>query len=120
MSNTPREAAPIRRWQSLRNDEPELRPLLGIAEVSQILVIPRATLYRWHSMSTPGKVHGPCCSTPESVHRGRLRVLGPQRSWLVLRTYTHLMPDTRARSVRAIDGDFAPKSAMSVPSADQA
>lgn len=37
-----------------------------------------------------------------------------------LRTYTQLMPDTRARSVRAIDGVFAPKSAMSVPSADQA
>lgn len=36
-----------------------LRPLLGIEEVAQILGLPRATLYRWHSLSTPETPIGP-------------------------------------------------------------
>ncbi len=36
-----------------------LRPLLGIVEVAQILGVPRATLYRWHSLSTPETPIGP-------------------------------------------------------------
>jgi predicted DNA-binding transcriptional regulator AlpA len=37
----------------------ELRPLLGVEEVSQLLGIPKATLYRWHSMSTSKAPQGP-------------------------------------------------------------
>jgi predicted DNA-binding transcriptional regulator AlpA len=37
----------------------ELRPLLGVEEVSQLLGIPKATLYRWHSMSTSNAPQGP-------------------------------------------------------------
>jgi hypothetical protein len=33
-------------------DELDLRPLLGVEEVSQLLGVPEATLYRWHSLST--------------------------------------------------------------------
>lgn len=40
-------------------DHLELRPLLGIAEVSQILGVPKATLYRWHSLSTRDRIYGP-------------------------------------------------------------
>ena len=40
-------------------DDLELRPLLGIDEVAQILGLPRATLYRWHSLSTPDAPIGP-------------------------------------------------------------
>ncbi len=36
-----------------------LRPLLGIEEVAQILGLPKATLYRWHSLSTPETPIGP-------------------------------------------------------------
>lgn len=36
-----------------------LRPLLGVVEVAQILGLPRATLYRWHSLSTPETPIGP-------------------------------------------------------------
>jgi predicted DNA-binding transcriptional regulator AlpA len=43
-----------------RSDHPsELRPLLGVNEVSNILGVPRATLYRWHSMTSPGNLIGP-------------------------------------------------------------
>ena len=43
-----------------RSDYPsELRPLLGVNEVSNILGVPRATLYRWHSMTSPGNLIGP-------------------------------------------------------------
>lgn len=40
-------------------DELDLRPLLGVTEVSQLLGVPKATLYRWHSMSTPSTPVGP-------------------------------------------------------------
>ena len=40
-------------------DHTELRPLLGVQEVSDILGIPKATLYRWHSLTTPGNTIGP-------------------------------------------------------------
>lgn len=40
-------------------DDLALRPLLGIVEVAQILGLPRATLYRWHSLSTPETPIGP-------------------------------------------------------------
>ena len=42
-----------------RVEELAMRPLLGIVEVGQILGIPRATLYRWHSLSTPDVPVGP-------------------------------------------------------------
>jgi predicted DNA-binding transcriptional regulator AlpA len=42
-----------------RAEEMELRPLLGVEEVSQLLGIPKATLYRWHSLSTPDAPQGP-------------------------------------------------------------
>jgi predicted DNA-binding transcriptional regulator AlpA len=43
-----------------RSEHPsELRPLLGVNEVSNILGVPRATLYRWHSMTSPGNLIGP-------------------------------------------------------------
>ena len=47
-----KEAAP-------RAEEFELRPLLGVDEVSQLLGIPKATLYRWHSLSTLDAPQGP-------------------------------------------------------------
>lgn len=48
------------RSASVRRDEdPELRPPLGIADVAQILGLPKATLYRWHSLSTPEAPLGP-------------------------------------------------------------
>ncbi|MEO8828607.1 helix-turn-helix domain-containing protein [Lapillicoccus sp.] len=37
----------------------DLRPLLGVEEVSQLLGIPKATLYRWHSLSTANTPLGP-------------------------------------------------------------
>jgi integrase len=46
--------------------------------------------------------------------------LGHADPGFTLRTYTHLMPDTLARSTRAIDAVFAPESAMGVPSAEDA
>ena len=42
--------------------------------------------------------------------------LGHTDPGFTLRTYTHLMPDTRVRSVRAIDGVFLSGCAMDVPS----
>jgi predicted DNA-binding transcriptional regulator AlpA len=42
-----------------RAEEFELRPLLGVEEVSQLLGIPKATLYRWHSLSTSDTPQGP-------------------------------------------------------------
>jgi len=40
-------------------DQTELRPLLGVQEVSDILGVPRATLYQWHSLATRGHSIGP-------------------------------------------------------------
>ena len=40
-------------------EEPELRPLLGVDDVAGLLGIPKATLYRWHSRSTPDAPQGP-------------------------------------------------------------
>ena len=37
----------------------ELRPLLCVDEVAMILGVPKATLYRWHSVSTPNTQVGP-------------------------------------------------------------
>jgi predicted DNA-binding transcriptional regulator AlpA len=37
----------------------ELRPLLCVDEVAIILGVPKATLYRWHSVSTPNTQVGP-------------------------------------------------------------
>lgn len=39
--------------------ETDLRPLLGVDEVSHLLGVPKATLYRWHSLSTPELPVGP-------------------------------------------------------------
>jgi predicted DNA-binding transcriptional regulator AlpA len=39
--------------------ELDLRPLLGVDDVAHLLGIPKATLYRWHSMSTTDLPHGP-------------------------------------------------------------
>lgn len=40
-------------------DQTELRPLLGVQEVSDILGVPKATLYQWHSLATRGHSIGP-------------------------------------------------------------
>jgi excisionase family DNA binding protein len=40
-------------------DQTELRPLLGVQEVSDILGVPKATLYQWHSFATRGHSIGP-------------------------------------------------------------
>jgi len=37
----------------------DLRPLLGVDEVAYLLDVPRATLYRWQSLSSPGAPQGP-------------------------------------------------------------
>jgi predicted DNA-binding transcriptional regulator AlpA len=37
----------------------ELRPLLSVDEVATILGVPKATLYRWHSVTTPSARVGP-------------------------------------------------------------
>jgi len=37
----------------------DLRPLLGVDEVAGLLGVPKATLYRWHSLSTPAALVGP-------------------------------------------------------------
>jgi len=37
----------------------DLRPLLGVDEVAYLLGVPRATLYRWQSLSSPGAPQGP-------------------------------------------------------------
>ncbi len=37
----------------------DLRPLLGVNEVAYLLGVPRATLYRWQSLSSPGAPQGP-------------------------------------------------------------
>jgi len=39
--------------------ELELRPLLGVDEVARLLGVPKATLYRWHSLSTADAPQGP-------------------------------------------------------------
>ena len=46
--------------------------------------------------------------------------LGHSDPGFTLRTYTHLMPDSRVRSVRAIDAVFCVESAMDVPSGSRA
>ncbi len=37
----------------------DLRPLLGLDEVAYLLGVPRATLYQWQSLSSPGAPQGP-------------------------------------------------------------
>lgn len=37
----------------------DLRPLLGVDEVAGLPGVPKATLYRWHSLSTPLAPVGP-------------------------------------------------------------
>lgn len=37
----------------------DLRPLLGVDEVAYLLDVPRATLYRWQFLSSPGAPQGP-------------------------------------------------------------
>ncbi len=39
--------------------ELDLRPLLGVDEVAHLLGVPKATLYRWHSLSTTDAPVGP-------------------------------------------------------------
>ncbi len=39
--------------------ETDLRPLLGVDEVAHLLGVPKATLYRWHSLSTSEAPVGP-------------------------------------------------------------
>ena len=46
--------------------------------------------------------------------------LGHSDPGFTLRTYTHVMPDTRARSLTAIDAVFAAESAINVPSGRRA
>jgi predicted DNA-binding transcriptional regulator AlpA len=42
-----------------RTDDLELRPLLGVQDVSALLGVPKATLYRWHSLTTAEVPQGP-------------------------------------------------------------
>lgn len=53
----PRQETPQPRHR--RAPDLELAPLLGVDEVSQLLGIPKATLYRWHSLSTRQVPQGP-------------------------------------------------------------
>ena len=46
--------------------------------------------------------------------------LGHSDPGFTLRTYTHVMPDTRARSLGAIDAVFDPDCAINVPSGRRA
>jgi predicted DNA-binding transcriptional regulator AlpA len=55
--SSPSRRSPLRAVP--RADELELRPLLGVEEVAQLLGMPKATLYRWHSLSTPNTPQGP-------------------------------------------------------------
>jgi predicted DNA-binding transcriptional regulator AlpA len=55
----PDRTKPLSKQASPRAEEFELRPLLGVDEVSQLLGIPKATLYRWHSLSTLDAPQGP-------------------------------------------------------------
>lgn len=59
MTRTSGKPAARRPRRSARDDDLELRPLLGIVEVAQILGLPKGTLYRWHSLSTAEMVYGP-------------------------------------------------------------
>lgn len=59
MSDVPAQATAPRGAHLIGADDLALCPLLGVAEVSQILGVPRATLYRWHSLSTPETGYGP-------------------------------------------------------------
>lgn len=60
MNSSARSAGKLRRPG---NTEPSpdinLRPLLGVTDVAQILGVPKATLYRWHSLSNPDRIVGP-------------------------------------------------------------
>jgi predicted DNA-binding transcriptional regulator AlpA len=58
-SARPDRTKPPSKEASPRAEEFELRPLLGVEEVSQLLGIPKATLYRWHSLSTLDAPQGP-------------------------------------------------------------
>ncbi len=40
----------------------DMRPLLGVDEVAYLLGVPKATLYRWQSVSSPGAPQGPRAS----------------------------------------------------------
>jgi predicted DNA-binding transcriptional regulator AlpA len=55
------ETSPLRRLsrRTVPAQDLELRPLLGVDEVTQLLGVPKATLYRWHSLSTIDLPHGP-------------------------------------------------------------
>lgn len=59
MTRTSAKAAARRPARPARDDDLELRPLLGLVEVAQILDLPKATLYRWHSLSNAEVVYGP-------------------------------------------------------------
>lgn len=48
-----------RKRHTSHDEDRDLLPLLGVDEVSGILGIPKATLYRWHSMSNAGHRVGP-------------------------------------------------------------
>ncbi len=56
-NNTP--ASRGGRDRQAATDDLDLRPLLGVAEVSQLLGVPKATLYRWHSLSSYSTPVGP-------------------------------------------------------------
>lgn len=53
-STGPHRSGPFRSGADL-----DLRPLLGVDDVAQILGLPKATLYRWHSLSTAEVPLGP-------------------------------------------------------------
>ena len=59
MSDIPAKAGSPRGTRPIRDDELALRPLLGVVEVAMILGVPKATLYRWHSVSTSSTQVGP-------------------------------------------------------------
>jgi predicted DNA-binding transcriptional regulator AlpA len=59
MAHAPQPHTRQRATAARRDEDLDLRPLLSIADVAQILGLPKATLYRWHSLSTPETPVGP-------------------------------------------------------------
>jgi hypothetical protein len=60
MTISPRAAeSPRGRSTGEHSQDLNLRPLLGVGEVAQILGVPKGTLYRWHSLSTSDNIVGP-------------------------------------------------------------
>jgi hypothetical protein len=58
-TNAATSGAPRRARNTEYEHDLDVRPLLGVSEVADILGVPRATLYRWHSLSSPEQIVGP-------------------------------------------------------------